>query len=162
MTQRDASLQLSSPMPKDAPPRNLPIFTEQEVEDRLHILAAGVQQYNDGYFFEAHETLEDLWMQSPWPIRRFLQGVIQLAAAFVHFVRHEYPGTIRLLGHAHEKLGDFAPQYMGIDVERLLSDVARAREELAALGPDRFKEFASEHIPKITLLTNESSPFRKV
>lgn len=162
MTQPVVSLQLSISMPKEAPPRNLPIFTEEEVQQRLHILLAGVQQLNDGYFFEAHETLEDLWMQSPWPIRRFLQGVIQLAAAFVHFVRHEYPGTVRLLGHAHEKLSDFGPRYMGIDVEQLLAEVARAREELAALGADRIEEFASEHIPKITLLTNESSPFRKV
>jgi predicted metal-dependent hydrolase len=149
-------------MAKNAAPRNLPIFSEQEVEDRLHILAAGVQQYNDGYFFEAHETLEDLWMQSPWPIRRFLQGVIQLAAAFVHFVRHEYPGTVRLLGHAQAKLGDFAPRYMGIDVERLLSEVVRARDELVELGPERFEELASEHRPQIAFLANESSPSRKV
>ena len=132
-------------MPKEAPPRNLPIFTEEEVQDRIHILLAGVQQYNDGYFFQAHETLEDLWMQSPWPIRRFLQGIIQLAAAFVHFARHEYPGTVRLLGHALEKLDDFPPAYMGVDVEQL-----------------RVDEFAAARIPKITLVAIESGRPEKV
>jgi predicted metal-dependent hydrolase len=133
----------------------LPLFTEEEVQERAHVLLAGVQQYNDGYFFEAHETLEDLWMQSPWPVRRFLQGLIQLAAAFVHLVRHEYPGTVRLLGHSLEKLHDFAPRYMGIDVETLLAQATKVREELLALGPQRLDEWRHAGIPQIQLVSDE-------
>ena len=146
----------------DASPRNLPIYTDEEVQERLHVVLAGVSQYNEGFFFEAHETLEDLWMQSPWPTRRFLQGLIQLAAGFVHFVRHEYPGTVRLLSHAHEKLNDFAPRYLGVDVERLLADIDRARGELLGLGPERFAEFTSDHIPVIALLSDTSIAGAKV
>ena len=131
------------------------------MQDRLHILLAGVQQFNDGYFFEAHETLEDLWMQSPWPTRRFLQGVIQLAAAFVHLVRHEYPGTVRLLGHALQKLADFAPRYMGVDVEQLLLEAGRTRDQLLALGPERLAEWPRERIPQI-VLSPDSNAFREV
>ncbi len=147
---------------KDGPARNLPIFTDEEVQDRRHILLEGVRQYNDGYFFEAHEVWEGLWMQSPWPTRRFLQGLIQVAAAFVHFVRDEYPGTVRLLGHAHEKMADFAPHYLDIDVERLLAEVAAARGELLTLGPERFEELPQERIPRITLLQVESATKDKV
>lgn len=148
-------------MAKQATPRNLPIFTDQEVQDRLYILLAGVQQFNDGYFFEAHETLEDLWMQSPWPTRRFLQGVIQLAAAFVHLVRHEYAGTVRLLGHALEKLADFAPRYMGVDVERLLAEAGQAHDALVALGPERLAEWPRERIPQIAF-SSDSNASEKV
>ncbi len=56
-------------MPDDARTQNLRLLTEEEVEERRHILVAGIEQYNAGYFFEAHETLEDLWLPSPWPIR---------------------------------------------------------------------------------------------
>ncbi len=150
-------------MPKEARPRNLPLFTEEEVQERLHVLLAGVAQYNDGYFFEAHETWEDLWMQSPWPVRRFLQGLIQLAAAFVHLVRHEYPGTIRLLRQAAEKLNDFTPRYLGIDVEMLLAEASTARDELLALGPARFEEWPRDRIPQIRPASTESGePRRKV
>jgi predicted metal-dependent hydrolase len=149
-------------MAKQAASRNLPLFTEDEVKERLHILLAGVQQFNDGYFFEAHETWEDLWMQSPWPVRRFLQGLIQLAAAFVHLVRHEYPGTVRLLGHGLEKLQDFTPAYLDVDVERLLIDAAAAREALLELGPDRLEEWPRERIPKIVLRTAGPSAPAKV
>jgi predicted metal-dependent hydrolase len=148
-------------MPKEAQPRNLPLFTEEEVQERLHVLLAGVAQYNDGYFFEAHETLEELWMQSPWPIRRFLQGLIQLAAAFVHLVRHEYPGTVRLLGHAIEKLHDFAPRYMDIDVETLIAGASSAREALLSLGPERFEEWPRSGIPQIQFVPEKPKARRR-
>ena len=136
---------------KTAPPRNLPLLTEAEVEERRPILLSGIQQYNDGYFFEAHETLEELWLPSPWPTRRFLQGLIQLAAAFVHLMRHEYPGTVRLLGHAIEKLEEFPADYLRIDAGRLVAEARRAREKLVALGPERFQEWEQSGIPKIQL-----------
>ena len=139
-------------MAKVARPRNLSLLTEEEVEERRPILLAGLQQYNEGYFFEAHETWEELWLQSPWPIRRFLQGIIQLAAAFVHLARQEYPGTMNLLSAALEKIEGFAPSELDIDVARLVSDARRAREELQALGPERLQEWDQNGIPQIHLI----------
>ena len=37
--------------------RNLPLLTAEEVEERRPILLAGLQQYNDGYFFEVAELM---------------------------------------------------------------------------------------------------------
>lgn len=139
-------------MAKEARPRNLPLFTEEEVAARRPILLAGIEQYNAGYFFQAHETWEELWLQSPWPIRRFLQGLIQLAAAFVHLMRHEHPGTVGLLSAALEKLADFPPDYLGIDVARLVVEARRAHDELVALGPARFEEWDQRGIPQIGLV----------
>lgn len=147
--------------PKPAFDRNMPLLTEEEVEERRHILLAGIQQYNDGYFFEAHETLEELWLPSPWPVRLFLQGIIQLSAGFVHLMRHEYEGTVRLLGHAIKKLSDFPPDYMGVDAARLVSEATRAQEELMALGPDRLDEWDQRRIPAIHLLKPKRAKARK-
>ncbi len=138
-------------MAKAARPRNLPLLTEAEVEERRPILLRGIEQYNGGFFFEAHETWEELWLQSPLPTRTFLQGIIQLAAAFVHLMRHEYTGTIRLLGHALEKLDGFPADVMGVDASRLVTEAGRARDELAALGPQRFEEWDQGAIPRIHL-----------
>ena len=137
-------------MAKEAHPRNLPLLTEAEVEERRPILLAGIEQYNDGYFFEAHETWEELWLQCPWPVRNFLQGIIQTAAAFVHMRRREYAGTVRLLGHALAKLETFPGEYMGIDVARLVTEARAALDELLALGPERFEEW--DNVPEIHLL----------
>ena len=136
-------------MAKAARPRNLPLLTEAEVEERRPILLRGIEQYNQGYFFEAHETWEELWLQCPLPTRNFLQGIIQLAAAFVHLMRREYPGTIRLLDQALEKLEGFPAEFMGIDAARLVSEARRARDGLASLGPERFREWDQGGIPQI-------------
>jgi predicted metal-dependent hydrolase len=139
-------------MPDEARPRNQPLLTEEELAERRHILLDGVEQFNSGYFFEAHETWEDLWYPSPWPARQFLQGVIQVAAALVHLVRHEYPGTVRLLDAALEKLEQFPEVYLGIDNARLIDDVRSARDGLAALGPGRFQEWDRRDVPQIRLV----------
>ena len=141
----------SAPAPKKPAARNRRLLTEEEVEERRHILVAGIEQYNDGYFFQAHETWEELWIPSPMPVRDFLQGLIQTAAAFVHLMRHEYPGTVRLLTAAIEKLETFPAGYMAIDVETLTSQVRSARDALQALGPSRLEEWDQSAIPRIQL-----------
>jgi predicted metal-dependent hydrolase len=139
-------------MAEPARPRNPRLLTDEQLLERRSELLAGVHQYNDGYFFEAHETLEDLWYVCPLPARTFLQGVIQLAAAFVHLARREYPGTIRLLAASIAKLEQFSPEFLGIDVERLLAEARSAREELIALGPQRFESWDRSRVPTIHLI----------
>jgi len=145
-------------MARQARPRNLPVFSEAEVEERRPVLLAGIEQFNGGFFFEAHETWEELWLQSPWPVRRFVQGLIQLAAAFVHLMRHEYPGTIGLLDAALTKLEGFVPDCLGIDTARLVAEARRARGELEKLGPARFEEWDRGRIPRIHLADQGRAP----
>ena len=139
-------------MAKEAKARNLVLLTEEEFAARRPILLQGIQQFNEGYFFEAHETWEELWLPSPWPARQFLQGLIQIAAAFVHLMRREYPGTVRLLREGLAKLAEFPPDYLGMDAARLASDAARARDDLVSLGGDGFPGWDQQRIPKIRLL----------
>ena len=100
------------------PIRNEPLLTPERAHGPpLGEFYQALEEFNDGYYFESHETLEDLWMVTPLPERQFFQGVIQLAAAFVHFARGEYPGIIKLLDAALDKLQDFAPSVPGVDVD---------------------------------------------
>ncbi|MGB2695151.1 MAG: DUF309 domain-containing protein [Dehalococcoidia bacterium] len=139
-------------MANEARSRNQPLLTDEELEGHRQILLDGVAQFNAGYYFQAHETLEDIWYPSPPPARTFLQGIIQLAAGFVHLMRHEYPGTIGLLDAALDKLSGAPADFLGIDIARLVSEARRARDELAALGLERFEEWDQTRIPTIHLL----------
>ena len=141
-------------MEKPAFNRNQPLLTEEEVQGRRHILVAGIEQFNHGYFFEAHETLEELWLPSPWPIRPFLQGIIQLAAGFVHLMRHEYPGTVKLLARGIEKIEAAPSDFMGIDAKQLAAGARDAHDALVELGPERFREWDRRGIPKISIVTD--------
>jgi predicted metal-dependent hydrolase len=140
--------------------RNQPILSLEELEGRLDEFYQALDEFNDWYFFESHETLEDLWMVTPWPERQFFQGVIQLAAAFVHHARGEYAGTMKLLDAASAKVGEVAPDCLGVDVAALLREIERAKEELAALGEERFLEWDTARIPRIRFHRPAPRPVR--
>ncbi|MEX0751148.1 MAG: DUF309 domain-containing protein [Dehalococcoidia bacterium] len=130
-------------------PRNQPLLTAVELQARLDEFYAALQQFNDGWYFESHETLEDLWMVTPFPERELFQGFIQAAAAFVHMVRGEYPGVLKLLDAAIDKLSRAEPERFGVDIAGFARDLEAARTEFAALGPERFLEWDAARVRKI-------------
>lgn len=73
--------------------------------DRAAALEAGLAAYEAGDYFEAHELLEPAWMGTDVPAdRALLQGVIKVAAAYVHGVRGNPAGIIRNLEGARARL----------------------------------------------------------
>jgi predicted metal-dependent hydrolase len=75
--------------------------------DRASALAAGLAAYEQGDFFEAHELLEPAWMGTPdLPERALLQGIIKIAAAYVHGARGNPAGIARNLTGARRLLDE--------------------------------------------------------
>jgi len=106
--------------------------------DRRRAFEEGIAAYDRGDFFEAHELLEPAWMgTADIPERDLLQGLIKLAAAFVHGVRGNPMGIARNLTGARERLdaaiGSPAAAASGIDVPAL---VAAIDDRLARLARD--------------------------
>lgn len=70
---------------------------------------AALAAYERGDFFEAHELLEPAWMGTDDPAERDLhQGLIKLAAAFVHGARGNPLGIARNLVGARDRLAAVA------------------------------------------------------
>jgi predicted metal-dependent hydrolase len=106
--------------------------------DRRAAFDAGLAAYERGDFFEAHEILEPAWMGTDdLPERDLYQGLIKLAAAFVHGVRGNPLGIARNLEGARERLaaaiGSSAAAASGLDVAAL---VAAIDDRLALLASD--------------------------
>lgn len=99
--------------------------------EKRRLYAEGLEAFNSRKFFEAHELWEDVWRATPEPDKRFLQGLIQVAAAFHHSSRSNVRGTRNLLREGLLKLDGFPDAYGGLEIEPLRSAV---REWLAALG----------------------------
>jgi hypothetical protein len=73
--------------------------------DRRTAFLAGVAAYERGDFFLAHELLEPAWMGTDDPVERELhQGLIKLAAGYVHAVRGNPEGMLKNLRGARERL----------------------------------------------------------
>lgn len=131
------------------PMKNAPLLTAEELSSRLGELYEGLDQFNDRYWFQAHETLEDLWHVTPLPERTLFQGIIQAAAGLVHYARGEYPGILKLFDGSLDKLMGFTPKHLGVDVAGLVVAMQLARTELEALGPERFVEWDESRAPRV-------------
>jgi predicted metal-dependent hydrolase len=94
--------------------------------DRLAALTDGLEAYDRGDAFLAHELLEPAWMGTDDVAEReLLQGLIKLAAAFVHAARGNPAGVAKNLRGSRERLANAggARGRFGIDVAALLDRI---------------------------------------
>jgi len=104
----------------------------------------GVEQFNSRLFFEAHETWEEIWLASPKPDKTFLQGIIQIAAAFHHYSRGNTRGTRSLLEAGLKRLERFPAVHRQVALEAL-----RVAARAWAAGLNEGEDPGSARLPKI-------------
>jgi predicted metal-dependent hydrolase len=98
-------------------------------------LAEGLRLYEAGEFFTAHEAWETVWLAAPEPEKTFLQGVIQVTAAFHHLQRKNLLGTTLLLQAALGRLDRYPPGFGGISINLLREDIRECLRILEAGEP---------------------------
>jgi len=89
------------------------------VKKKEEQFARGFALFNAGKFFEAHEAWEEVWLAEEEPEKTFLQGLIQVAAAFHHAQRGNARGKESLLKAGLAKLSQFPANHSGIAVAEL-------------------------------------------
>ena len=91
-----------------------------------NLFELGLTFFNDGRYFEAHEAWEDLWRETPPPLRRFYQGLIQAAVGLYHLERGNRVGArgqlSKSIGHLSQTL-DLAHSIDAIDLIRQLQEI---------------------------------------
>jgi predicted metal-dependent hydrolase len=111
------------------------------VAERAAALEAGLAAYDRGDFFEAHELLEPAWMGSDdLAERALLQGLIKLAAAYVHRVRGNPRGIATNLRGARDRLAEARADGRhdaGLDLDALLDDIDQRLAQLDARADRR-------------------------
>ena len=76
-------------------------------------LVSAVRQFNEGRYWDCHETLEDLWRETPYPLRFVYHAVIKAAVGFHHLSRHNRNGARLKLSDAARLLSLFQPDDSG-------------------------------------------------
>jgi predicted metal-dependent hydrolase len=104
------------------------------------LLARGIELFNRGEFFEAHEVWEELWTPERDPRRLFLQSLIHVTVGAYHASRGNPAGASRQLRKALRKIEPYLPQYEGVDTARLREDAHRLLLAVEAGAP--IPEFA--------------------
>jgi uncharacterized protein len=117
-------------------------------------LRQGVEEFNRAYFFEAHETLEDLWRGTSGPLRLFYQGLIQLAVALYHLSNGNRRGALNLLSKGLDKLAAYQPVCQGIDVDSLCSEARSWLDRVRQAGGGELTVDPAQ-LPRIRWVTSE-------
>src|SRR5262249_16336944 len=84
----------------------------------------GIELFNRGEFFEAHEVWEDLWHECASADRKFYQALIQAAVAAYHWSRGNAAGAKRLYHSGRKYMEPFRPTYRGLSVENFWTAMA--------------------------------------
>jgi predicted metal-dependent hydrolase len=101
-------------------------------EDERHGLAKGVGEFNAGYFFECHDTLEEVWSGVRGPAREFFQGLIQVSVGFYHFGNGNRGGASTMLERGLKRLAKYPDRYCRVDLARFRLEVAQWRTRIEA------------------------------
>lgn len=114
-------------------------------------LLRGVAQFNQREYFEAHETLEELWNAEPDVCRVLYKGILQVGVGCYHLLRGNWRGATLKLRAGAEYLEPFAPACMGVEVGRLIADARRLVAEVEAAGPDGLARVDRDLLPVIAM-----------
>ena len=100
----------------------------------------GVELFNAGEWYAAHDVFEELWHDTAEPERRWLQGAVQVAVAMVHLGRGNHNGAAILLGEGTGRLKRAQASPPGWQPSALLDPCRQLLQQLQ--GPE---PLASDH-----------------
>jgi len=127
--------------------------TAEETYPREYL--QGIEDFNAGRYFDAHEIWEEIWLRSSGETKLFYQMLIQAAVGLHHYERGNARGARGMHANVIEKLDRLPLVFMSLD----LADFSRQFK--IALGEliDNNNEAApadDKHRPRIELLSDSA------
>jgi uncharacterized protein len=118
--------------------------------------------WNEQRYYEAHDVLEHLWLNTDPDDDNFFKGLIQAAGAFVHLQKNfEHPvhakhsrrlrPAVRLFELAEKNLAAFSPRHHALDVVALCQFL-RAQAEKIVASDYKTNPWSPKTAPKLHLL----------
>jgi len=116
----------------------------------------GIEHFNAGRYFEAHEIWEEIWLHSSGDTKLFYQMLIQAAVSLHHHNRGNARGARGMYERVVEKLGRLPSVFMSLD---LVGFSRQFKTYLSGLmnEPDQSTQTSEPPRPLIVLLDNDWS-----
>jgi uncharacterized protein len=93
-------------------------IVEKRMEKQEAIMKAK-DLFNDEKYWGAHEVLESVWKDAHHEEKDLLNGIILIAAAFVHDEKDESNICIAILSRAMKKLSNAMGSYFSMDLDEI-------------------------------------------
>lgn len=101
----------------------------------------GLELFNRGEYFEAHELLETAWNQEGAPGKELYRAILQVAVAYLQIERCNYNGAVKMFWRMRQWIDPLPDECRGVDIARLRQDAQNAYAALTALGRDGIAGF---------------------
>lgn len=100
----------------------------------------GIEEFNRGEYFEAHEYLEMAWKDDQSSGRELYRAILQIAVAYYQILRGNYKGAAKMFLRVRQWIDPLPDNCRGVNVTKLRREAQTVHEYLLALGPDRISE----------------------
>jgi hypothetical protein len=118
--------------------------------------------WNEQQYYQAHDVLEQLWLNTKTADAEFFKGLIQAAGAFVHLQKQfehpshakhsrRLPPAVRLFRLAERNLMNFAPSHHALDVGALCHLLSRYADEIVT-SDYKTNPWSPKRAPKLELM----------
>ena len=122
--------------------------------------------WNDQRYYEAHDVLEHLWLNTDTDDDNFFKGLIQAAGAFVHLQKNfEHPThakhsrrlrpAVRLFELAEKNLAPYGPRHHALDIVAFLGLLRATRKKIVAQD-FRINPWSPKNAPKLELSSRKN------
>jgi pSer/pThr/pTyr-binding forkhead associated (FHA) protein len=145
----------STPGPEDAGDDQAAFETTQSGILPSHYLK-GIEHFNAGQYFDAHEVWEEIWLGASGETKLFYQMLIQAAVAMHHYERGNARGARGMHANVLEKLNRLPSFLMSLDLDDFsrqfrayFSELIENNDE-SVPSPDRPR-------PRIRLLSRDTA-----
>lgn len=110
-------------------------------EPLSELARTGIERFNQGDYYLAHDALEEAWVIDEGPGRDLYRGILQVGIAYYQIENGNYRGAVKMLLRVRQWLDPMPDVCRGVDVATLRDDVDRVYAALVALGEGRIVEF---------------------
>jgi len=95
----------------------------EELFEKKEAIEKARLYFNNERFWECHEILEGVWKKTYEVEKNLIQGIILVAAAFVHYQKNENNISLSIFRRALEKIEKTTGKYHDIDIDDLRNKV---------------------------------------
>jgi predicted metal-dependent hydrolase len=101
----------------------------------------GMELFNAGEYWLAHEHLEEAWKAEPGASRELYRAILQTAVVYLHITRDNYRGAVKVYKRVQKWITPWPEVCRGIQIGHLRRELDAVIAEVQRLGPERLAEF---------------------
>ena len=112
----------------------------------------GLTLLNSGDYYEAHESLEQAWLEASEWEGYLYRTLLQVSVAYLHVEKGNYAGAVKMLLRVRQWLDPLPDQCRGVDTAALQRNVEAFSEVVYQAGESGFSELDRDLLKPIPLI----------